>query len=96
MTEQFERVQFNPDEYEHPPDAKTLVLRHRKSKVIRIDFLCPCGCNEWRSLPTQQSRHKTKWNFRLKDGKITITPSIRHLNRCKSHYFITENRVTWV
>lgn len=30
------------------------------------------------------------------DGKVTISPSLAHLNGCRSHYIITKNKANFV
>lgn len=96
-TEQFDKIEFSIDKQAigYEPNPTTLYLRHKKNKVIQVQFLCPCGCGDLRIIPTHHSKRETKWHFTLKDGQVTLDRSIRHLNRCQSHYFINKNKVRW-
>lgn len=52
--------------------------------------LCACGCKEKTVTPLGENG----WNLLLMDGIATLNPSIGNFNiPCKSHYFITNNKV---
>ena len=54
--------------------------------------LCACGCGEKIVTPLG----KDGWHLWLRDGIATLNPSIGNSNiPCKSHYFITNNKVRW-
>lgn len=54
--------------------------------------LCPCGCGE--EVVTPLNSHGWILYF---NGKITLRPSIGNYDLpCKSHYFITDNRIEWL
>lgn len=54
--------------------------------------LCACGCGEKIVTPLG----KDGWHLWLRDGIATLNPSIGNFNiPCKSHYFITNNKVRW-
>lgn len=62
-------------------------------KVVRR--LCPCGCGSLVQTPIDGSDYS--WQYTNHNGKITLRPSIGNFELpCKSHYYITENRVEWV
>lgn len=52
-------------------------------------YICPCGCQELRALPVYQGEQTTvpkrgwKWNGSINEP--TLTPSIKHLDKCKWH-----------
>lgn len=55
--------------------------------------LCCCGCKELVVLPFSPP---VGWSYTRVGDKVTMSPSIGNWNfRCKSHYFIRENRVEW-
>ena len=52
---------------------------------------CPCGCGE--EVVLMFSKQDWKLQF---DGTVSITPSVGNYGYpCKSHYFITNNKVVW-
>lgn len=53
---------------------------------------CACGCGEKVVLPLA----KEHWQLFF-DGDVTLSPSIGNYQyKCKSHYFIRNNKVIWV
>lgn len=60
-----------------------------------VDFYCPCGCG--RRCPTQlvEPGHEKQpndhhWNFSRGPNGITLSPSIRYLSGCKTHFNLTD------
>ena len=61
--------------------------------------LCACGCKEKVVTPldkeygwTLSDNKKCLWG-----NKIILRPSIGNFNiKCKSHYYITENKIEWL
>ena len=52
---------------------------------------CCCGCGEKVILMFS----KQDWNLQF-DGTVSIRPSVGNFSfPCKSHYFITNNKVVW-
>ena len=52
--------------------------------------LCCCGCREKVITPLNPA----KWRLRKEEGAVSLSPSIGNWNyACKSHYFITKNKV---
>jgi hypothetical protein len=65
-----------------------------------VSYLCPCGCKGYTYLPCylpgKTPRSRPSWEIILNtDNTITLSPSILDLGRCKSHYFIKNNKVEW-
>jgi hypothetical protein len=59
-------------------------------------MLCPCGCREplYMSLVADD---KPTWRVKIyADGTPTMTPSIRRVVGCRSHFFLFWGRVRWV
>ena len=55
--------------------------------------LCVCGCGERVVTPL----NKGQWSVVYSGDTVTLTPSIGNFNfKCKSHYYITENKVKWL
>jgi len=61
-----------------------------------VGFLCPCGCKTWTYLRIKEGAcgPDREWGYSFHDGKLSLTPSVLD-RRCKSHFFIRENRVEW-
>ncbi|MDT3706019.1 MAG: DUF6527 family protein [Thiobacillus sp.] len=52
--------------------------------------LCCCGCGG----KVITSLNPARWNLRKEGGTVSLSPSIGNWNyACKSHYFITKNKV---
>ena len=59
-----------------------------------IVFKCPCGCEKDIHLNTLKNA-SPKWSYSIKKNRIDITPSIRRLKGCKSHFWIKKGKVVW-
>ena len=61
---------------------------------MMIDFRCPCGCNQKcpTHLITTERSSDRHWGFSRGPNGITLTPSIRYLNGCKTHFNVTDGR----
>lgn len=75
------------------PSPGIMQVFYENEVPAMVDFLCPCGCG--RTCPT----HLTNANPNLPQGHRwtycigpTITPSIRCLSGCKSHFNITDGK----
>lgn len=54
---------------------------------------CCCGCGEKVSTPIG----KDGWVLTKKDGAVTLSPSIGNWKyKCRSHYYIRDNKVIWL
>lgn len=54
---------------------------------------CACGCGKIISTPTDENG----WSLTYKDSFVSLSPSIGNYNyKCKSHYFITKNKIIWL
>jgi len=65
---------------------------------VMVDFLCPCGCGN--TCPThlvppgaEKKPADRRWNFSRGPNGPTLSPSIRWLSECKSHFTITDGKV---
>lgn len=56
--------------------------------------LCPCGCKERIPIPINNPNIES-WDLSIGDGLVTISPSLQNRFKCKSHYFIRENKIVW-
>lgn len=55
--------------------------------------LCACGCGEKTVTPLNHPG----WNYTDNNGCVTLHPSIGNFSyECKSHYYITRNRIQWL
>jgi len=55
---------------------------------------CPCGCGNEVYLHHDLNRNRG-WVINIKDEKITVKPSIGNTFKCRTHYFLTENKIRW-
>lgn len=64
------------------------------SRQFGCKHKCFCGCGDNIYIHFNQ---KTGWQLiEHENGKVTISPSLQHLNGCKSHYIITKNAANFV
>jgi len=85
-----------PDEQEMPDlkdmeDGKVYISNRHQTSAHK----CACGCGELTIMPFG---NKGKWwTLTNNNGKITFTPSVGNMQfPCRSHYFITNNKVNFV
>ena len=58
--------------------------------------LCACGCGNQVVLPFGD-KDNMFWTLTESDKGVTIRPSVGSFNLpCKSHYFITGNKIEWL
>jgi hypothetical protein len=59
--------------------------------------LCPCGCKYEVYIPFGEAEYEWKLTteFTEDDDFITLTPSLQNTFECKSHYYITKNKIIW-
>jgi len=78
-------VEFIPENIE---DGKLYISEVYQTAIHK----CCCGCGEEVVTPLSPA----DWQLRKVGQKVSLRPSIGNWNyRCKSHYFITENRIEW-
>ena len=59
-----------------------------------LTFLCPCGCKAEINLNLLEDESPC-WTYSVWKGRIKVSPSIRRLKGCKSHFWIKKGRVEW-
>lgn len=58
---------------------------------------CACGCGNETVTPFSPLRPDLHWTFCMEGEFITLRPSIGNWNfPCRSHYYITRNKVEWL
>ncbi len=58
-------------------------------------FKCPCGCGDVITL-SLQSVHRPHWRLvKSPSGRPTLYPSIWRDKGCKSHFWLTDGRISW-
>lgn len=60
-----------------------------------VCFRCPCGCGEkiMLSLAAQRRPH---WTVTLDWlGRPTLSPSVRQVTQCRSHYWVKRGKLEW-
>ena len=80
-----------------PEELVTGVLLIVEDGVVRkwVCFRCPCGCGEkiMLSLAPQRHPHWTVGMDWLR--RPTLSPSVRQVTQCRSHYWVRRGRVQW-
>ena len=58
-----------------------------------VIYLCPCGCEQLGALPIvkgdEQAAQRPAWHWNGNEDSPTLTPSIRRLDGCRWHGFLT-------
>ena len=58
--------------------------------------LCACGCGE-KTVMEIKPEWKNGWSLTEVDGNVSFSPSIGNWNfPCRSHYYITNNKIIWL
>jgi hypothetical protein len=79
----------NPGDY--------LLSKNSQGQVIDLAFCCPCGCGVVSGIRIDTGNPRQpepKWQWNGNENCPTVTPSIRKLNGCKWHGFLTDG-VFW-
>jgi hypothetical protein len=91
----FEHVKRVVEIYYDEMVDDTIYLEGNDIDVWYIKFLCPCGCKVYVVLPLESiGGMRPHWKLQCV-YPVTVSPSIRQLIGCKSHYFIENNKVKW-
>jgi len=89
---------YKVEYWEESPDQlkeNVLYLLGERENSWSVIMLCPCGCRSSIQL-SLLSMDSPSWRIiKDKNNKISLTPSIWRQRGCKSHFFITENKVKW-
>ena|ERR1700676_292447 len=81
------------------PQGNDFWVLQEDGAVVSVNFLCPCGCGRECYTPVTdatkgQLKTERHWLFsRGPNGRPTLTPSIRYLSGCKTHFNVTEGKV---
>ena len=73
-----------------PDELKDGVLYISDKYAVAI-HKCPCGCGYEVVTPTKPGG----WNLIVGEETVSLSPSIATKLDCKSHYWITKNKVIW-
>jgi len=79
-----------------PRELESGVLYISEEYGISI-HLCACGCGQ-QTVLNFKPQWKDGWEMiKSYEGKISFRPSIGNFNfACKSHYYITDNKIEWI
>ncbi len=96
----FKYVVYTDRSSERIPNSKTILLVNKNGVNLWAKFQCPCGCKEPIVL-SLSNQIKPLWSVSVNDvrgkTKVTLSPSVFLTGRkCRSHFFIENNRVIWV
>jgi hypothetical protein len=83
---------FHPD----VPGAYFIDAGPKELGFATIYYICPCGCGEMNSLPIATGEKRQQyWQWNGKLMKATLSPSIKRMNACKYHGYLTNGEWTF-
>lgn len=86
------QFQFTPRFVDTIPEILEPGNLYISKRFRTASHLCACGCGSRVVTPLKP----TKWELTEKQGRVSLWPSIgRWQLPCKSHYYITDNKVDW-
>jgi len=56
---------------------------------------CPCRCGELLWLNLMRSA-RPRWEAGVKNGKLTLSPSVWATTSCSSHFWVKNGQIQWV
>lgn len=59
-----------------------------------VVFECPSGCGDILTINVDPKAGKA-WRMRLKEGTLTLLPSVWRSTGCRSHFILWRNQVWW-
>lgn len=79
-----------------PGDFYINELEGQPGATHYLHYQCPCGCGDYRGIPLNRGLavQGAGWGWDGNEDKPTTTPSIKHLDDCKFHGFLTAGRWT--
>lgn len=60
-----------------------------------VKYACPCGCKREVFLRRRKGKKEKYPSWDIDSSSASISPSIRELMGCKSHYHIKKGKVEW-
>lgn len=89
---------FGGSDIGKPAPGVMQVYKDENGIPLMVDFLCPCGCGN--TCPTHlvtpgqvKQANDRHWNYSLDSLGPSLSPSIRYLSGCKSHFNIVDGKV---
>lgn len=93
-------VDNESDAFDMVKNPGDLVVVERDGRPRRIYLICPCGqCSGFEGGmllqvdPPFESR--PSWKLDINEDKVTLSPSIRRLSHCHSHFWIKQGKIEW-
>jgi hypothetical protein len=81
---------------EVPEDTGSLIfLVQRNGSPLWAILDCPCRTGHRLSVNLRQSEEPF-WTVRQEGHLVTLHPSLWYKDQCRSHFWITRNKVKWV
>jgi hypothetical protein len=87
------QLDLHPEFVEFIPERLNKGTLYISKRYRTASHLCCCGCG----LDVVTPLNAAKWRLaEHPDGTVSLWPSIGNLSfPCKSHYFVTKNRIQW-
>ena len=87
-------TELKPLMVEYMPEKKEPGILYISNKFNLAIHLCACGCGNEVVTPIGDNGWTTNASF---EDKVTLRPSIGNWGLpCKSHYYITNNKIEWL
>lgn len=85
----------NVDDIPNKIDDNIIYIVQEGAEAETLVFNCPCGCHQPVYLNLLRDTNPF-WTYVIEKRKISIFPSVVRKKGCRSHYCITNGKVTWV
>lgn len=97
ISKQFQyKVEIIPDNPNPDTLKKNIVYVVGEKKYVKWAYLkCPCGCNDAILLSLNRTEYPSWSIYQDNLGRASISPSIKKLDGCKSHFFIKKGKLIW-
>lgn len=83
---------LRPEFVEFIPDRLEPGVLYVSRRYATASHLCCCGCEREVVTPLNPA----KWRITEREGKVSLAPSVGNWSfPCRSHYWISANRVQW-
>ena len=83
--------ELTPVFVEFIPEVKEEGFLYVSKEFELAIHLCPCGCKD----QAVTSIDEGGWDYKEDGDLVTLSPSILNRGRCRSHYYLRENKIVW-
>jgi hypothetical protein len=80
------------DEAPNELEVGLLYLQTNRGRPLALEFICPCGCGDKIELSLMEE-NRPSWRISEDLEFPSVSPSIRRVVACRSHFWIDEGEV---